>query len=145
MEHSSNFHLENNVIILFESIIFLTHKIPIENIVVCGWIVAPSKNKEKFKRYADFATHCINNVFLIHFLQEKDIHSGLIGPLLVCREGTLKNKPLNTREFVLLFMTFDESQSWYYNKNQEVMQRKYRKRVWDDYDMENLKFHCNNP
>uniref|UniRef100_A0A3B5MK47 Coagulation factor V n=1 Tax=Xiphophorus couchianus TaxID=32473 RepID=A0A3B5MK47_9TELE len=54
---------------------------------------------------------------------EKDIHSGLIGPLLVCREGTLKNKPLNTREFVLLFMTFDESQSWYYNKNQEVMKQ----------------------
>ncbi|XP_014326007.1 coagulation factor V [Xiphophorus maculatus] len=75
---------------------------------------------------------------------EKDIHSGLIGPLLVCREGTLKNKPLNTREFVLLFMTFDESQSWYYNKNQEVMQRKYRKRVWDDHDMENLKFHSIN-
>ncbi|XP_054915736.1 coagulation factor V [Poeciliopsis prolifica] len=75
---------------------------------------------------------------------EKDIHSGLIGPLLVCREGTLKKKPLDTREFVLLFMTFDESQSWYYNKNQEVMQRKYRKRVWDDYEMENLKFHSIN-
>uniref|UniRef100_A0A3B3X5G3 ferroxidase n=1 Tax=Poecilia mexicana TaxID=48701 RepID=A0A3B3X5G3_9TELE len=75
---------------------------------------------------------------------EKDIHTGLIGPLLVCREGTLKNKPLDTREFVLLFMTFDESQSWYHNENQEVMQRKYRKRVWDDYNMENLKFHSIN-
>uniref|UniRef100_A0A3Q2NQU3 ferroxidase n=1 Tax=Fundulus heteroclitus TaxID=8078 RepID=A0A3Q2NQU3_FUNHE len=48
---------------------------------------------------------------------ERDIHSGLIGPLLVCREGTLKNKPLNMREFVLLFMTFDESRSWYYDRN----------------------------
>ncbi|KAM4730956.1 coagulation factor V [Anableps anableps] len=75
---------------------------------------------------------------------ERDIHSGLIGPLLVCREGTLKKKPLNAREFVLLFMTFDESQSWYYNKNQEVMQRKYRKRVWENYDMENFKFHSIN-
>uniref|UniRef100_A0A3Q2XFU5 Plastocyanin-like domain-containing protein n=1 Tax=Hippocampus comes TaxID=109280 RepID=A0A3Q2XFU5_HIPCM len=37
-----------------------------------------------------------------------DIHSGLIGPLLVCPEGTLKNVT-NTREFALLFMTFDES------------------------------------
>uniref|UniRef100_A0A3Q1IYW4 F5/8 type C domain-containing protein n=1 Tax=Anabas testudineus TaxID=64144 RepID=A0A3Q1IYW4_ANATE len=48
---------------------------------------------------------------------ERDIHSGLIGPLLVCREGTLDRNVLDTREFVLLFMTFDESQSWYYEKN----------------------------
>ncbi|MEQ2269170.1 hypothetical protein XENORESO_000696 [Xenotaenia resolanae] len=74
---------------------------------------------------------------------ERDIHTGLIGPLLVCREGTLKNKSLNTREFVLLFMTFDESQSWYYAQNREVMQRKNRQKVRDDYDKENLKFHCN--
>ncbi|XP_035994746.1 coagulation factor V [Fundulus heteroclitus] len=75
---------------------------------------------------------------------ERDIHSGLIGPLLVCREGTLKNKPLNMREFVLLFMTFDESRSWYYDRNREVIQRKTRKRVWHNYDMENLKFHSIN-
>uniref|UniRef100_A0AAQ5X9K1 ferroxidase n=1 Tax=Amphiprion ocellaris TaxID=80972 RepID=A0AAQ5X9K1_AMPOC len=48
---------------------------------------------------------------------ERDIHSGLIGPLLVCREGTLDQKLKDSREFVLLFMTFDESQSWYYEKN----------------------------
>uniref|UniRef100_A0A8C1F5I5 ferroxidase n=1 Tax=Cyprinus carpio carpio TaxID=630221 RepID=A0A8C1F5I5_CYPCA len=40
---------------------------------------------------------------------ERDINSGLIGPLLVCRKGTLDQKPLGRREFVLLFMTFDES------------------------------------
>uniref|UniRef100_A0AAQ6IL01 F5/8 type C domain-containing protein n=2 Tax=Anabas testudineus TaxID=64144 RepID=A0AAQ6IL01_ANATE len=55
---------------------------------------------------------------------ERDIHSGLIGPLLVCREGTLDRNVLDTREFVLLFMTFDESQSWYYEKNSELIQRK---------------------
>uniref|UniRef100_A0A8C6LFP5 Coagulation factor V n=1 Tax=Nothobranchius furzeri TaxID=105023 RepID=A0A8C6LFP5_NOTFU len=48
---------------------------------------------------------------------ERDIHSGLIGPLLVCREGTLSTKLLDMSEFVLLFMTFDESQSWYYDRN----------------------------
>lgn len=51
--------------------------------------------------------------------QVKDIHSGLIGPLLICRRGTLhkeSNKPVDMREFVLLFMVFDEKKSWYYEK-----------------------------
>ncbi|KAJ1119171.1 hypothetical protein NDU88_007357 [Pleurodeles waltl] len=50
---------------------------------------------------------------------EKDIHSGLIGPLLICRNGTLDkfdNRPLDAREFILLFMTFDEEKSWYYER-----------------------------
>uniref|UniRef100_A0A672ICR2 Coagulation factor V n=1 Tax=Salarias fasciatus TaxID=181472 RepID=A0A672ICR2_SALFA len=51
---------------------------------------------------------------------ERDIHSGLIGPLLVCKKGTMEKKSLNTREFMLLFMTFDESQSWYYMENREI-------------------------
>ncbi|KAM4699723.1 coagulation factor V [Discoglossus pictus] len=51
---------------------------------------------------------------------ERDIHSGLIGPLLICRNGTLdiyKNRPLDAREFILLFMTFEEDKSWYFEKN----------------------------
>uniref|UniRef100_A0A3B5A0B7 ferroxidase n=1 Tax=Stegastes partitus TaxID=144197 RepID=A0A3B5A0B7_9TELE len=75
---------------------------------------------------------------------EKDISSGLIGPLLVCQEGTLNKKLEDTREFVLLFMTFDESQSWYYEKNRELMQRKTRRRVLEPYLGENLKFHSIN-
>ncbi|XP_050640387.1 coagulation factor V isoform X23 [Macaca thibetana thibetana] len=50
---------------------------------------------------------------------EKDIHSGLIGPLLICQKGILhkdSNMPVDMREFVLLFMTFDEKKSWYYEK-----------------------------
>ncbi|XP_064139040.1 coagulation factor V [Loxodonta africana] len=50
---------------------------------------------------------------------EKDIHSGLIGPLLICRKGTLHKEssmPMDMREFVLLFMVFDEKKSWYYEK-----------------------------
>ncbi|XP_054829406.1 coagulation factor V [Eublepharis macularius] len=48
----------------------------------------------------------------------KDIHSGLIGPILICRKGMLNkyNKLTDMREFVLLFMTFDEKKSWYFNK-----------------------------
>ncbi|XP_053515284.1 coagulation factor V isoform X2 [Artibeus jamaicensis] len=50
---------------------------------------------------------------------EKDIHSGLIGPLLICQKGTLHKEskmPVDMREFVLLFMVFDEKKSWYYDK-----------------------------
>uniref|UniRef100_A0A665V2I4 Coagulation factor V n=1 Tax=Echeneis naucrates TaxID=173247 RepID=A0A665V2I4_ECHNA len=60
---------------------------------------------------------------------EKDIHSGLIGPLLVCRKGTLTKSPTDVREFMLLFMTFDESQSWYYERNREIIQRKTRRKL----------------
>ncbi|KAM9003605.1 coagulation factor V isoform 2-T2 [Sarcophilus harrisii] len=50
---------------------------------------------------------------------EKDIHSGLIGPLVICRKGTLhkeSNRPIDMREFALLFMVFDEKKSWYFDK-----------------------------
>ncbi|KAM4608866.1 coagulation factor V [Polymixia lowei] len=75
---------------------------------------------------------------------ERDIHSGLIGPLLVCREGTLDRKLTDMREFVLLFMTFDESQSWYYNTNRERMERKSLRTVMDPNFRENIKFHSIN-
>ncbi|XP_047456763.1 coagulation factor V [Mugil cephalus] len=75
---------------------------------------------------------------------EKDIHSGLIGPLLVCRKGTLERTSTDTREFTLLFMTFDESQSWYHEENREIMLRKLRRRFMDNSLKENLKFHSIN-
>ncbi|XP_077198129.1 coagulation factor V [Paroedura picta] len=48
----------------------------------------------------------------------KDIQSGLIGPILICKKGMLDkfNKPTDMREFILLFMVFDEKKSWYFNK-----------------------------
>ncbi|XP_072901602.1 coagulation factor V isoform X2 [Hemitrygon akajei] len=49
---------------------------------------------------------------------EKDINSGLIGPLLICQNGTLTSineSPEDAREFILLFNTFDETRSWYFN------------------------------
>ncbi|KAG9349604.1 hypothetical protein JZ751_028052 [Albula glossodonta] len=71
---------------------------------------------------------------------EKDINSGLIGPLLVCRKGTLDKNAENMREFVLLFMTFDETKSWYYDKNVEKMQRKYRRASKDPSFIQNIQF-----
>ncbi|XP_056244470.1 coagulation factor V isoform X1 [Seriola aureovittata] len=75
---------------------------------------------------------------------ERDIHSGLIGPLLVCREGTLSRNLQNMREFMLLFKTFDESQSWYYETNRELIQKKLQRRTLGPNFKENLKFHSIN-
>ncbi|XP_009979414.1 PREDICTED: coagulation factor V [Tauraco erythrolophus] len=49
---------------------------------------------------------------------EKDIHSGLIGPILICQKGTFNksNTKTSTRDFFLLFMVFDEEKSWYFDK-----------------------------
>ncbi|XP_010280564.1 PREDICTED: coagulation factor V [Phaethon lepturus] len=50
---------------------------------------------------------------------EKDIHSGLIGPILICQKGTFSksnSSRTSTRDFFLLFMVFDEEKSWYFDK-----------------------------
>ncbi|XP_030001880.1 coagulation factor VIII isoform X2 [Sphaeramia orbicularis] len=52
--------------------------------------------------------------------KERDFHSGLIGPLVICKTGTLLTR-LGTQpgveEFALLFNTFDETKSWYLEEN----------------------------
>ncbi|XP_035859973.1 coagulation factor V isoform X2 [Sander lucioperca] len=89
-------------------------------------------------------SHCRTWAYYSGVNPERDIHSGLIGPLLVCREGTLDKTLNDMREFTLLFMTFDESQSWYYKENQEMMQRKSRRRLMDTNPNDKFKFHSIN-
>lgn len=52
------------------------------------------------------------------------MYSGLLGPLVVCRPGTLQQASKADRqqvdvekEFALLFMVHDENQSWYLEEN----------------------------
>ncbi|KAM9321158.1 ferroxidase HEPHL1 [Gastrophryne carolinensis] len=50
----------------------------------------------------------------------KDLYSGLVGPLLTCRKGSLDSKGQRRgidREFALLFLVFDENNSWYLEDN----------------------------
>uniref|UniRef100_I3JCH8 Coagulation factor VIII n=1 Tax=Oreochromis niloticus TaxID=8128 RepID=I3JCH8_ORENI len=52
--------------------------------------------------------------------KEKDLHSGLIGPLVICKPGTLQpneNTQPGIQAFSLLFHTFDETKSWYLEEN----------------------------
>lgn len=58
----------------------------------------------------------------------------------MCRKGTLDEKPLGRREFVLLFMTFDENKSWYYEENRERIERKNKRAVMDPNFTNKLKF-----
>ncbi|XP_034546674.1 coagulation factor VIII isoform X2 [Notolabrus celidotus] len=52
--------------------------------------------------------------------KERDLHSGLIGPLLICKPDTLQTQKMlekNVAEFSLLFHMFDETKSWYMEEN----------------------------
>lgn len=53
--------------------------------------------------------------------------SGLVGPLVVCRKGTLyENRTRNDvdKDFALLFMVFDENDSWYLEENVQTYLKK---------------------
>ncbi|KFQ36843.1 Coagulation factor V, partial [Mesitornis unicolor] len=62
---------------------------------------------------------CRSWIYYSDLNMEKDIHSGLIGPILICQKGTFtksNNSRTSTRDFFLLFMVFDEEKSWYFDK-----------------------------
>ncbi|XP_063045565.1 coagulation factor VIII [Engraulis encrasicolus] len=51
---------------------------------------------------------------------EKDLNSGLIGPMLICKPGTLRHDTLmqlDVQDLFLLFTVFDEKKSWYMEDN----------------------------
>ncbi|XP_036974943.1 ferroxidase HEPHL1 [Acanthopagrus latus] len=65
--------------------------------------------------------NCISYAYYstVNFI--RDLYSGLLGPLVVCRPGTLKGPNRQRgdveKEFALLFMVHDENQSWYLDHN----------------------------
>ncbi|XP_054019198.1 coagulation factor V [Dryobates pubescens] len=62
---------------------------------------------------------CRSWVYYSDLNLEKDINSGLIGPILICQKGTFSksnSSRASTRDFFLLFMVFDEEKSWYFDK-----------------------------
>ncbi|KAL0994973.1 hypothetical protein UPYG_G00130140 [Umbra pygmaea] len=71
--------------------------------------------------------NCITYAYYSTVNFVKDVNSGLIGPLVVCRKGVLQREaggPTSNRtradierEFALLFMIFDENESWYLEDN----------------------------
>ncbi|XP_006900063.1 PREDICTED: coagulation factor VIII [Elephantulus edwardii] len=107
--------------------------------------MAPTKDEFDCKAWAYFS-----DVDL-----EKDLHSGLIGPLLICRTNTLNpalGRQLTVQEFALFFTIFDETKSWYFTENLErnckapcsiqmegsIRQKNYRFHAINGYVMDTL-------
>ncbi|XP_044539185.1 coagulation factor VIII-like, partial [Gracilinanus agilis] len=74
--------------------------------------MAPTDNEFDCKAWAYFSD--VN--------MEKDLHSGLIGPILICHPNKLNpshGRQLAVQEFTLFFTIFDETKSWYFDENVE--------------------------
>ncbi|KAL0973846.1 hypothetical protein UPYG_G00211980 [Umbra pygmaea] len=63
---------------------------------------------------------CKTGAYYSTLNKEMDLNSGLIGPLVICKPGTLHPQRIlqsNIQEYALLFHTFDETKSWYLDEN----------------------------
>ncbi|XP_069474464.1 ceruloplasmin [Ambystoma mexicanum] len=62
---------------------------------------------------------CVTRIYHSHINAPKDISSGLIGPLIICKHGVLckQAEPLPETEFILMFSVVDENLSWYLDDN----------------------------
>ncbi|XP_045359274.1 ceruloplasmin isoform X2 [Leopardus geoffroyi] len=78
--------------------------------------------------------------------QVKDLYSGLIGPLIVCRTHYMKMfNPITKLEFSLLFFVFDENESWYIDDNIKTYSEHPEKVNKDDEEfIESNKMHAIN-
>ncbi|XP_012589374.1 PREDICTED: hephaestin isoform X2 [Condylura cristata] len=79
----------------------------------------------------------------------KDLYSGLVGPLAICQKGILKPDGRRSdmdREFALLFLIFDENQSWYLEENVATHgpQEPGRVNLQDETFLESNKMHAIN-
>ncbi|KAF6384558.1 ceruloplasmin [Rhinolophus ferrumequinum] len=64
-------------------------------------------------------SNCVTRIYHSHIDAPRDIASGLIGPLIICKKGSLdKEKEKNIdQEFVVMFSVVDENFSWYLDDN----------------------------
>ncbi|XP_076010546.1 ceruloplasmin isoform X1 [Genypterus blacodes] len=63
--------------------------------------------------------NCMTRFYHSHVSTPQDINSGLAGPLILCRRGTLDLHGDRSADYMyaLLFMVFDENFSWYLDDN----------------------------
>ncbi|XP_075057997.1 ceruloplasmin [Mixophyes fleayi] len=86
----------------------------------------------------EWVDNCVTRVYHSHIDGPRDVYSGLVGPLIICKKGTLspdnKSKAQNERDafqytvqdgtnaetyaaFILMFSVIDENLSWYLDEN----------------------------
>ncbi|XP_063807512.1 ferroxidase HEPHL1-like isoform X2 [Pseudophryne corroboree] len=71
----------------------------------------------------DSDPNCLTYLYYSAVDPVKDTNSGLVGPLLVCRRGSLLSDNTQAqleKEYFLLFTVFDENLSWYLDENIEM-------------------------
>lgn len=92
--------------------------------------------------------NCITFAYYSSVNFVKDLMSGLVGPLIVCRKNTLNANRRRTdvnKEFALLFMVFDENESHYLDENiQPILETKPAFNKYDEDFMESNKMHSIN-
>uniref|UniRef100_F6R1R0 F5/8 type C domain-containing protein n=1 Tax=Monodelphis domestica TaxID=13616 RepID=F6R1R0_MONDO len=65
---------------------------------------------------------CLTRYYYSSVDAQRDLASGLIGPLLICRKETVDqrgNQMMSDKRNVLLFSVFDENRSWYLPENMQ--------------------------
>lgn len=74
------------------------------------------------------------DIGILYILFPKDLYSGLIGPLVICKTSWARTFGLKKEieEFALLFMVFDENQSWYLDENIKTHIRNPSPRLKED-------------
>ncbi|XP_055294549.1 hephaestin isoform X4 [Moschus berezovskii] len=92
---------------------------------------------------------CVSWIYYSAVDPIKDMYSGLVGPLAICRKGILEpngGRRDMDREFALLFLIFDENKSWYLEENVETYgsQNPDRINLQDETFLESNKMHAIN-
>ncbi|XP_067851102.1 ceruloplasmin [Heptranchias perlo] len=69
----------------------------------------------------DDDTDCLTRIYHSHIDAPRDVSTGLIGPLIICKKGVLTGKKKKghtiNEEFALMFSVVDENLSWYLDDN----------------------------
>ncbi|XP_066455265.1 ceruloplasmin [Eleutherodactylus coqui] len=61
---------------------------------------------------------CVTRVYHSHIDGPRDVYSGLVGPLIICRKGKIEGvEEKQYDEFILMFSVIDENLSWYLDEN----------------------------
>ncbi|XP_065772418.1 hephaestin isoform X4 [Muntiacus reevesi] len=92
---------------------------------------------------------CVSWIYYSAVDPIKDMYSGLVGPLAICRKGILEpygGRRDMDREFALLFLIFDENKSWYLEENVKTYgsQDPGRVNLQDETFLESNKMHAIN-
>ncbi|XP_028411443.1 hephaestin-like protein [Dendronephthya gigantea] len=89
---------------------------------------------------------CLTWVYHSHVHPQKDVNTGLVGAMLICKKGTFKhNKHKNIdKDFVIMFTVMDENESWLLERNIAEYCPQFSSSIDDEDFQESNKMHVIN-